>query len=175
MGMRISSFFIILTAAATLHRSGVTEISTARQAAEALRPLAGDAEYWLLTLGLIGTGMLAVPVLAASCAYAVAEAAAWRGSLDQPPRYAPRFYAVLAVSMVIGWVLNYVGWNAIRLLFVTAVINGVLAPPLIMIVVLLNRDPKVMRDAVSSRSLDLLGWAAFVVMSVAALGLVIAS
>jgi Mn2+/Fe2+ NRAMP family transporter len=168
-------FFIILTAAATLHRSGHTEITTAQEAAEALRPLAGDAAYWLFTLGLIGTGMLAVPVLAGSCAYAVAEAAAWRGSLDQPPRRAPEFYAVLGVAMVIGWVLSYAGWNAIRLLFVTAVINGVLAPPLILIVVLLTRDSTVMGDAVSSPALDVLGWIAFVVMTGAAVGLIVGS
>jgi len=169
------AFFIILTAAATLHRSGVTHVSSAQQAAEALRPLAGDAAYWLFTLGLIGTGMLAVPVLAGSCAYAVAEAAAWRGSLDQPPRRARGFYTVLGVAMLIGWVLNYTGWNAIRMLFVTAVINGLLAPPLILIVVLLTRDRKVMGDAVSSQALDLLGWIAFIVMLAAALGLLIGS
>jgi NRAMP (natural resistance-associated macrophage protein)-like metal ion transporter len=168
-------FFIILTAAATLHRSGHTEITTAQQAAEALRPLAGNAAYWLFTLGLIGTGMLAVPVLAGSCAYAVAEAAAWRGSLDQPPRQARKFYAVLGTAMVIGWILNYAGWNAIRLLFVTAVINGLLAPPLILLVVLLTRDRTVMGDAVSSPALDVLGWVAFVVMTGAAVGLIVGS
>jgi len=169
------AFFIILTAAATLHRSGLTDVSSAQQAAEALRPLAGDAAYWLFTLGLIGTGMLAVPVLAGSCAYAVAEAAAWRGSLDQPPRRARGFYVVLGFAMLIGWVLNYAGWNAIRMLFVTAVINGVLAPPLILIVVLLTRDRKVMGDAVSTHALDLLGWIAFIVMLGAALGLLMGS
>src|SRR5205823_693587 len=95
-------YFIILTTAATLHQSGRTNITTAQQAAEALRPLAGGGAYWLFTLGLIGTGMLAVPVLAGSCAYAVAEAAAWRGSLNQRPGHARKFYAVLAVAMVIG-------------------------------------------------------------------------
>ena len=119
--------------------------------------------------------MLAVPVLAGSCAYAVAEAAAWRGSLDQPPRRARGFYTVLGVARLIGWVLNYTGWNAIRMLFVTAVINGLLAPPLILIVVLLTRDRKVMGDAVSSQAMDLLGWIAFIVMLAAALGLLIGS
>jgi Mn2+/Fe2+ NRAMP family transporter len=91
-------YFIILTTAATLHAHGQTHIATARQAAEALRPLAGDWAYWLFTLGLIGTGMLGVPVLAGSCAYAVAEAEGWRGSLEDTPRLARRFYAVVAVS-----------------------------------------------------------------------------
>ena len=166
-------FFIVLTTAATLHASGLTNITTAKEAAEALRPVAGAGAYWLFTLGLIGTGMLAVPVLAGSCAYAVAEAAAWRASLAQPPRRARKFYAVLAVSMVIGWLLNYAGWNAIRFLFVTAVINGVLAPPLILIVVLLNRDKTVMGDAVSSPLLTALGWITFVVMIATALGLLV--
>jgi Mn2+/Fe2+ NRAMP family transporter len=164
-------YFIIMTTAATLHAHGKTSIDTAQQAAEALRPLAGAGAYWLFTLGLIGTGILAVPVLAGSCAYAVAEAAAWRGSLNQKPHRAKKFYLVIGVSMVLGLALNYAGFNAIKLLFSAAVINGVLAPPLILIVVLLTRDPKVMGTAVSSRLLDGLGWAAFVVMVVAALGL----
>jgi NRAMP (natural resistance-associated macrophage protein)-like metal ion transporter len=97
VGMLFSNFvmyFIILTTAATLHAHGMTDIITAQQAAEALRPLAGNAAYWLFTLGIIGTGILSVPILAGSCAYAIAEAAAWRGSLDQRPRNARRFYAV---------------------------------------------------------------------------------
>jgi NRAMP (natural resistance-associated macrophage protein)-like metal ion transporter len=167
-------YFIIMTTAATLHAHGKTSIDTAQQAAEALRPLAGAGAYWLFTLGLIGTGILAVPVLAGSCAYAVAEAAAWRGSLNQKPQRAKKFYLVIGVSMVLGLALNYAGLNAIKLLFTAAVINGVLAPPLILIVVLLTRDPKVMGTAVSSRLLDGLGWAAFVVMVVAALGLFVA-
>jgi NRAMP (natural resistance-associated macrophage protein)-like metal ion transporter len=164
-------YFIIMTTAATLHAHGRTSIETAQQAAEALRPLAGAGAYWLFTLGLIGTGMLAVPVLAGSCAYAVAEAAAWRGSLNQKPKRAKKFYLVIGVSMILGLALNYAGLNAIKLLFTAAVINGVLAPPLILIVVLLTRDRTVMGAAVSSRLLDVLGWAAFAVLVVAALGL----
>ncbi len=168
-------YFIIVTTAATLHAHGKTTIETAQQAAEALRPLAGAGAYWLFTLGLIGTGILAVPVLAGSCAYAVAEAAAWRGSLNQKPRRAKKFYLVIFVAMILGLALNYAGLNAIKLLFTAAVINGVLAPPLILIVVLLTRDRKVMGAAASPRLLDILGWAAFVVMVVAALGLFFAS
>src|SRR6202795_4007975 len=105
-------YFIILTTAATLHAHGKTDITTARQAAEALRPLAGDGAYLLFTLGLIGTGMLGVPVLVGSCAYAVAEGAAWRGSMADKPRSARKFYAVMAVAMALGLVLNYAGFNA---------------------------------------------------------------
>jgi Mn2+/Fe2+ NRAMP family transporter len=119
--------------------------------------------------------MLAVPVLAGSCAYAIAEAAAWRGSLNRTPRHAKRFYIVLAVSVALGIALNYAGLNAIKLLFTTAVINGVLAPPLILIVLLLTGDPKVMGTAVNSRTAAVLGWITFGVMVVAALGLFVAS
>ncbi len=167
-------FFIIMTTAATLHAHGATTIETAQQAAEALRPLAGAYAYWLFTLGLIGTGMLAVPVLAGSCAYAIAEAAAWRGSLDRRPTRAKRFYLVLAFAMALGIALNYAGLNAIRLLFTTAIINGVLAPPLILIVLLLTSDRKVMGDRVNSAPLNALGWITFAVMTFAAIGLFVA-
>jgi Mn2+/Fe2+ NRAMP family transporter len=168
-------FFIILTTAATLHSRGQTSITTAEQAAEALRPVAGAGAYWLFTLGLIGTGMLAVPVLAGSCAYAIAEASAWRGSLNRKPWQARRFYAVLAFSVVLGIALTYTGLDAIKLLFTTAVINGVLAPPLILIVLLLTSDPAVMGDKANSRLLSVMGWIALVVMTVAALGLAFTS
>jgi NRAMP (natural resistance-associated macrophage protein)-like metal ion transporter len=168
-------YFIIMTTAATLHAHGQTNIATAQEAADALRPLAGAGAYWLFTLGLIGTGMLAVPVLAGSCAYAIAEASAWRGSLNQRPDRARKFYVVLAVAMALGIALNYAGLNAVRLLFTTAVINGVLAPPLILIVLLLTRDRTVMGDAVNPPLLGFLGWLTFVVMVVAALGLFVAS
>src|SRR6202043_2479770 len=108
-GMFFSNFimyFIILTTAATLHAHGQTDITTARQAAEALRPLAGNGAYLLFTLGLIGTGMLGVPVLVGSCAYAVSEAAGWRGSMSDKPYQARKFYAVMAVAMVLGLALN---------------------------------------------------------------------
>jgi len=168
-------YFIILTTAATLHAHGKTNIATAQEAAEALRPLAGGGAYWLFTVGLIGTGMLAVPVLAGSCAYAIAEASAWRGSLNRRPGRAKKFYAVLAVSMALGIALNYAGLDAIKLLFTTALINGLLAPPLILIVLLLTSDRKVMGDATNSLALAVVGWITLAVMVAAALGLVIAS
>lgn len=165
-------YFIILTTAATLHAHGQTNIETARQAAEALRPLAGNGAYLLFTIGLIGTGMLAVPVLAGSAAYAVAEAEAWQhGSLEDRPRLAPRFYAVVAVSMLLGLVLDFVGFNAVKMLFYSAVLNGVLAPPLIVLVVLLTCKPEIMGTRVSSRPLRYLGWAAAAIMTAAAIGM----
>jgi NRAMP (natural resistance-associated macrophage protein)-like metal ion transporter len=175
-GMFASNFvmyFIILTTAATLHVHGVVTIETAKQAAEALRPLAGKSAYLLFTLGLIGTGMLGVPVLAGSCAYAISEAAAWKGSLERKPRGARKFYGVLAAAMTIGLIINYAGLDAVKMLFWSAVTNGVLAPPLILLVVLLTSDPKVMGDRVSSRMERVLGWVTFLIMAAAAVGLLI--
>ena len=164
-------YFIILTTAATLHAGGQTTIATARQAAEALRPLAGEWAYWLFAIGLIGTGMLGVPVLAGSCAYAVSEAEIWRGSLEDTPRLARRFYAVVAVSMLVGLALNFVGLDAVTMLFWSAVVNGVLASPLIVLVVLLTSDPTVMGQRVNPPLLRWLGWATAVIMTAAAVGM----
>jgi NRAMP (natural resistance-associated macrophage protein)-like metal ion transporter len=164
-------YFIILTTAATLHAHGQTSITTAQQAAQALRPLAGDWAYWLFTLGLIGTGMLGVPILAGSSAYAIAEAAAWRGSLEHKPQEARRFYAVVAVSVVVGLLFDYGGFDAVAMLFWSAVLNGVLAPPLIIMIVLLTSDATVMGERTNSRVLRWLGWTTAAVMSVAAVAM----
>ena len=164
-------YFIILTTAATLHANGQTNIETAQQAAEALRPLAGKGAYLLFTLGLIGTGMLAVPVLAGSAAYAVAEAKEWRGTLEDRPRISRKFYAVVAVSMLLGLVLDFVGFNAVKMLFYSAVLNGLLAPPLIVLVVLLTSNQKIMGTRVSSPPLRFLGWATAAIMTAAVVGM----
>lgn len=164
-------FFIILTTAATLHANGQTDIETARDAAEALRPLAGDWAYLLFSLGLIGTGLLAVPVLAGSAAYAVSEAENWRGNLDDTPRVAPGFYAVIFVAVLLGLILDFTGFNAVKMLFYAAVLNGVLAPPLIVLVVLLTGNPKVMGERTSSRLVRYLGWATAAIMTAAAIGM----
>lgn len=171
-GMAFSNvimYFIILTTGATLFVSGHRDIETARQAAEALRPLAGDAAYLLFTVGLIGTGMLGVPVLAGSAAYAISEAKHWRGSLNDRPRVAAKFYAVLAAAVLFGLALNFFKFNAVRMLFWAAVLNGILAPPLIVLVVLLTSDRRVMGERANSLLLKLLGWAAALIMAVAAL------
>jgi Mn2+/Fe2+ NRAMP family transporter len=168
-------YFIILTTAATLHAHGHTNITSAREAAEALRPLAGNGAYLLFTLGLIGTGMLGVPVLVGSSAYAVAEGANWRGSMADRPGRARAFYGVMAVAMGMGFGLNYMGLNAVKMLFWSAVINGLLAPPLILLVILLTSSRKVMGESVNSPLLQYLGWATFAVMTAAAAGMLIAS
>ena len=167
-------FFIILTTAATLHAHGMRNIETAKQASEALRPLAGQGAYWLFTLGLIGTGMLGVPVLAGSCAYAIAEAASWKAaSLSEKPGRAPQFYLVIAAAMVVGLALDFAGLNAVKMLFWSAVLNGMLAPPLVVLVVLLTSDKKVMSGRVNARWAKVLGWICAVVMSAAAVALAV--
>jgi NRAMP (natural resistance-associated macrophage protein)-like metal ion transporter len=174
IGMFFSNFimyFIILTTAATLHAHRHTQISTAREAAEALRPLAGPAAYWLFTLGLIGTGMLGVPVLAGSCAYTITEAFAWRGSLEDKPNSARRFYAVVTVAMVVGLLLDVIGIKAVAMLFWSAVVNGVLAPPLIVLVLLLTSDRGVMGARTNPPLLRWLGWITAVTMAVAAVAM----
>jgi NRAMP (natural resistance-associated macrophage protein)-like metal ion transporter len=160
-------YFIIATTAATLHAHGQTNISGAREAAEALRPLAGVGAYWLFTIGLIGTGMLAVPVLAGSSAYAVAEAAKWHGSLARTPKKAVGFYTVLGLGMVLGLLVNGLGYSAIKMLFWSAVLNGLLAPPLVVIITLLTSDSLVMGPHVNSPAIRILGWLTAVVMSIA--------
>lgn len=173
-GMFFSNFvmyFIILTTAATLNAHGLKEIETAQQAAEALRPLAGNAAYLLFTLGLIGTGMLGVPALAGSAAYAVAEAMAWRGTLEDRPRLAKKFYAVMGAAMILGLALDYAGINAVKMLFWSAVLNGVLAPPLIALVVVLTSSKQVMGSRANPPILKWLGWATAVIMAAAAIAM----
>ena len=178
-GMLLSNvvmYFLILTTGATLNVHGLKNIETAKQAAEALRPLAGPGAYWLFTLGLVGTGMLAVPVLAGSCAYAVAEASRWRSaSLNLKPRRALKFYAVIGISVLVGLGLDFARLNAVKMLFWSAVLNGMLAPPLVVLVVLLTSDRKVMGKRTNGFAMRALGWSCALVMTAAAVGLVASS
>jgi NRAMP (natural resistance-associated macrophage protein)-like metal ion transporter len=168
-------YFIILTAAATLHRAGITDVQTADQAAEALRPLAGSGAALLFTAGLVGTGMLGIPVLAGSAAYAIAEAAAWRAGLDEKVHTARQFYGVITVAMLAGMVVSFAHVNAIRLLIWSAVINGLLAPPLIMIILVVCNNERVMGTHRNGRGLNLLGALSALLMTGAAIALVLAS
>lgn len=165
----IVMYFIILATATTLFRAGHHDIQSAKQAAEALRPLAGDAAYLLFGLGLIGTGLLAVPVLAGSASFAVAEIFNWSAGLDLKPRRARRFYLVLAGAIVCGMVLDVFNTNPIRILFLSAVLNGLLAPPLMLLVMLVGNNRKIMGGEVNGFWLNLLGWLATAVMVAAAL------
>ncbi|HEX6533846.1 MAG TPA: Nramp family divalent metal transporter [Gemmatimonadaceae bacterium] len=162
-------YFIILTTATTLHRHGLTSIETARDAAQALRPLAGNGASLLFALGLIGTGLLGVPVLAGSVAYAIAEAGGWRRGMSEKPYRAKRFYIVLAVAMLAGMAMDRANLDAIRMLYWSAVLNGVLAPPLVVIILVVCNDRRVMDGHVNGRWLNLLGGVTVIVMSGAAL------
>jgi NRAMP (natural resistance-associated macrophage protein)-like metal ion transporter len=168
-------YFIILATAATLHRAGHREIETARQAAEALRPLAGEAAYLLYALGLIGTGLLAVPVLAGSASFAVAELFGWRAGLSLKPRRARRFYFVIASSILGGMLLSLLEHNPVRVLFVSAVVNGLLAPPLLLLVMLVGGNRRIMGEHVNGPWLAVLGWTATGVMTAAAVAFVAGS
>ena len=165
-------YFIILTTAATLHNHGIRNIETARQAADALAPLAGRGASWLFAIALIGVGMLAVPILAGSCAYAIAEAAQWESeSLNEHPWRAPQFYSVIGIAMLVGLALNFFGIQAVRMLFWAAVLNGVLAPPLVVLVVLLSGDRKVMGDRINGPVASGLGWMCAAFMAFAAIAM----
>jgi Mn2+/Fe2+ NRAMP family transporter len=165
-------YFIMLTAGSTLHPAGITEIQTADQAAQALRPLAGSAAALLFTAGIVGTGMLGVPVLAGSAAYAVAEAAAWRRGMDERPRSAANFYGVIVAAMVIGMALNFAKLDAIKLLIWAAVVNGLLAPPLIVIILVVCNNRRVMGEHRNGWALNVVGGLAALVMGGAAVVLI---
>lgn len=165
------AFFIILTVAATLHASGRTEIETAAQAAEALRPVAGRFAFLLFSLGIIGTGMLALPVLGGSAAYAVGEALEWPVGLERKARQAKGFYGVLTVATLIALALDFTGIDPIKALFWTAVINGIIACPIMIVMMHITTNKRVMKQFVLSRRLRITGWIATAVMIIAAAGL----
>lgn len=176
IGMLFSNvvmYFIILATAATLFKAGKTNIQSATDAAQALRPLAGEGAYFLLAVGLIGAGFLAVPILTGSSAYAVAEAFGGKYGFDKKPQRAKLFYGVIAASTLVGMLINFLGINPISALFWTAVINGFLAPPLLVVIMLIANNRKVMGDRVNGRWVNLLGWATTVIMFAAAIGLIL--
>jgi NRAMP (natural resistance-associated macrophage protein)-like metal ion transporter len=173
-GMGLSNavaLFIILTTAATLHAAGIQDVETSAQAAKALEPLAGRFAFALFAVGIIGTGLLAVPVLAGSAAYGVAETFKWRASLEMRPNKAKQFYGVLAVATLVGLALNFVGLNPIRALFWSAVINGVVSVPLMIVTMRMAANRKVMGEFTLPPYLRIMGWVATAVMLAAAIGL----
>lgn len=176
VGMLFSNvvmYFIILATAATLHAAGKTDIQSAADAAQALRPLAGDGATLLLAIGLIGSGFLAVPILTGSAAYAIAEAFRWKAGLDEKPRHAKRFYAVIVASTLIGILIDFVGINPIDALLWTAVINGVLAPPLLVVIMLIGNNRAIMGRRVNGPLINVLGWTTTIIMFLAAIALLI--
>ena len=176
VGMAFSNlvmYFIILTSAAVLHAHGKTDIQTANQAAVALAPLAGPLAFIVFSIGMIGTGLLAIPILAGSAGYALKEFLGIRGDLSSKPRHRPTFYVILAAATIAGVVMNFMHLDPIHALFVTAVINGVVAPPLLVLIVWLGTDRQIMLRRVSGRlSLALTG-VATIAMAVAALTMLV--
>jgi len=169
VGMAFSNiigFFIIVAAGATLHEAGVTDIQTSAQAAEALRPIAGPLTATVFAFGIVGTGLLAVPVLAGSAAYAVGEALKWRIGLDRRPREAKAFYATIAVATAIGAGLNFTAIDPIKALFWCAVLNGVVAVPIMFVMMDMARRQKIMGRLTASHALLAVGWLATAVMVV---------
>lgn len=164
-------YFAILASASTLYATGHTNIRSATDAAQALRPLAGDLATVLFAIGLIGAGLLAVPVLTGSAAFAVAETFGWRSGLDEKPRHAKKFYAVIVVSTLVGIGIDFIGINPISALYWTAVINGVIAPPLLIIVMLVSNNRKVMGPRVNGLGTNIVGWLAASIMFAAAIGM----
>ena len=166
-GMALStivSLAIVFATAATLNANGVTDITTSSQAAEALRPIAGQFAFAMFAIGIIGTGLLAVPVLAGSAAYAVAELAGTPGSLDAKPKQARLFYATIAITTLAGASIDQIGIDPARALYWAAVVNGVLAAPLMAVMMLIVRNPRAMGRLTVSRRTMVLGWAATLVM-----------
>jgi NRAMP (natural resistance-associated macrophage protein)-like metal ion transporter len=176
LGMAASNlvaFFIMLTAAVTLHAHGYTNIQTATEAAKALEPLAGRYAYILFSLGIIGTGLLAVPVLAGSAAYASGEALGWRIGLEVKPWKARKFNLALAAAMLFGLSLDFIHLDPIKALFIAAVINGILAAPVMAMVMMIAQNAKIMGDFRIPNYLRILGWAGTIVMAIASLTLLV--
>jgi NRAMP (natural resistance-associated macrophage protein)-like metal ion transporter len=176
LGMFLSNgigWFIIVTVAATLHVHGVKDIATATQAAEALRPIAGPFAFALFAIGILGTGMLAVPVLAGSAAYALAEALEWPSGLARKPKAAKAFYGTIAIASLLGVIFNLLPIDPIKALFWTAVLNGVVAVPIMIMTMIMAGQKRVMGQFVLPWPLAAIGWLATVVMAAVAVALIV--
>ena len=176
IGMAFSQvvmYFIILTSAAVLHAHGKTNIQTANDAAQALAPFLGPFAFVAFALGLIGTGLLAIPILSGSAAYALKEFMGWKGALSTKPVYRPTFYGIIAAATLVGVGMNFVHVDTIKALFYSAMINGLVAPPLMVLIVLLGSDRKVMKSKVSGGLSKTLTWIGTAAMTAAAVALVL--
>jgi Mn2+/Fe2+ NRAMP family transporter len=163
----LAAFFIILTTAVTLHANGITDIQTSAQAASALRPIAGEFAFYLFSAGIIGTGLLAIPILAGSAAYGIAGAFDWKNSLELKPKMAKAFYGVIAGATIIGIILCFTPIDPIKALFWSAVINGVISVPIMIVMMLMAVKTEIMGQFTISRWLTILGWGCTVTMMLA--------
>jgi Mn2+/Fe2+ NRAMP family transporter len=175
IGMLFSNlvmYFIIMVSAAVLHAHGKANIQSAQEAASALAPIAGPFAFVFFALGIIGTGLLAIPILSGSAAYALKEFLNLPGTLAAKPRYRPTFYAIIGLATVAGVAMNFLRIDPIQALFYTAVINGLVAPPLLVLIVLLGSDRTYMKNKVSGRLSKTLTWLATGLMALAAVALI---
>jgi NRAMP (natural resistance-associated macrophage protein)-like metal ion transporter len=175
-GMLLSNvvmFFIIAACGAVLFPRGITNIQTAAQAADALRPFAGDVTYTLFAIGLIGTGLLAIPVLAGSTSYAVAETFRWGGGLSQRLNQAYAFYGVIILSMLVGLSINFIGLNPIKALIYSAVANGIVAPLILALIVLISSNKKIMGHWVNKPFTTMVGWLTTAVLAVSGIAAIV--
>jgi Mn2+/Fe2+ NRAMP family transporter len=176
LGMAFSNliaFFIILTTAVTLNNAGITDITTSAEAAKALRPIAGNLAFLLFSLGIIGTGLLALPVLAGSAAYAIGELFGWRIGLEQRPRNAQAFYGTIALGFGLGLLMLFLPIDPIKALFWSAVLNGVIAVPLMVAMMIVVTNRAHLGPFVAPRTQMILGWLATATMAAAALAMVV--
>jgi NRAMP (natural resistance-associated macrophage protein)-like metal ion transporter len=165
-------FFIILTTGTVLFKSGIHQIETVEQAAMALKPLAGNSAYLLFAIGVIGTGLLAIPVLSGSLSYIITETFGWEQGLDKKFHEAKAFYIVIAISLILGLSLNYIGISPIKALLYTAILYGLTAPVLIAIILHISNNKNVMGEFTNGRTSNILGISAFIIMTVAAITLI---
>jgi NRAMP (natural resistance-associated macrophage protein)-like metal ion transporter len=176
VGMAFSNliaFFVILTTAATLHAAGQTDIQTSSQAAEALRPIAGDFAFVLFAIGIVGTGLLAIPVLAGSAAYAISELQGWRKGLERKPQEAVRFYLTIAIAVVLGLVVDYSSLDPIKALFWSAVLNGVIAGPIMIAMMIVATRKSLMGEFTATAGQRLFGWIASALMIAIAVAMLV--
>jgi len=169
----LTAYFIILATAVTLHEAGITNIETAAQAASALRPLAGNSAFLLFAMGILGVGLIGVPVLAGSAGYAFSEAVGWKWGLERKVRDARGFYAVIIISVLAALGIQYSPISPMKALLWSAVINGVVAVPLMAVIIILASKRSVMGEYTASRPVVILGWSATAIMGAAALGMLI--
>jgi Mn2+/Fe2+ NRAMP family transporter len=176
IGMLFSNlimYFIILSTASTLHKAGQTDIETAAQAAEALRPLAGDAAAWLFTLGIVAVGFLAVPVMTTGAAYDLAQIMGWKASLNAKPGEAKAFYALIAGFTAVALGLNFLGFNPMKALVWSGIVQGFSTPVLLLLIMLITNDRRIMGERVNSLPINVLGWITTAAMLSASIALVI--
>ncbi|MFH1111712.1 MAG: divalent metal cation transporter [Patescibacteria group bacterium] len=169
----IIMFFIIITSAATLGANGFFDIETAEQAAQALLPLAGNWAFYIFSLGIIGTGLLAIPILAGSASYAVSESFGWPASLGKKFKKAKGFYLVITMATLIGVLINFLPFSPFQILYYAAVVNGLLAPPLLVLILLIANNKKIMGEHTNKSWSNWLGWTITSIMGLAALTLII--